>query len=113
MFIRKLDALLEVKKAEESVEKLKQDAMQEKERIIKESRREALKIIDDAKAEAQTIQKTKMDVVQREIEELKKRIIGEGELRAKDLEAKAGANLDNAVDMIVKKFEGEVGNAKT
>jgi len=111
--IRKVDALLEVKKAEEKVEKFREEALKIKEKLIKDSKRNALRILDEAKAKAQRIHKGKIEEVQKEIEAIKKRIIGEGQQRAKELKTKADANHENAVNLLIKKFEGEVSDAKT
>ena len=54
------------------------------------------------------IQQTK-----KEIGEVQRRMIEGGELRAKALKTKADANRERAVDVLIKKFEGEVGNAQT
>ncbi len=111
--IKKVDALLEVKKTELEVVKLREDALRKKEEIIRDSKRDALRILDDAKAKSQAIYRGYIENAQSEIDETKKRIIGEGVQRAKELKAKADANRDNAVNLLVKKFENEVGNVKT
>jgi V/A-type H+-transporting ATPase subunit G/H len=109
--MKKVDVLLEVKETEEKVEKLKEDALREKERIVKDSKRESIKVLDEAKTKAQNIYKAKIDTVNKEIEHIRKRIIGEGEERASELKTKAKENLNKAVDLLVTKFENEVGNA--
>jgi len=103
--------LLDVKKAEQQVEQLKANARNESTRIVKDSRRDSLQIMDRAKAEAQRQYKAKIDAAEREVEDIKKRIIGEGDKRASALKSKAETNMEQAVALIVKKFEDEVGNA--
>jgi V/A-type H+-transporting ATPase subunit G/H len=103
--------LLEVKQTEEKVEKLKADALREKERIIKESKRETLKILEDAKGMAQDVYRFKIDAVNKEIEQIRTEIIGQGRKKADELNGKARQNMERAVDLLVTKFENEVGNA--
>ena len=93
------------------MEKVKENALQEKETIVRDSKREALMILDNAKEVAQKLYKNRITEVEKEIEAIKKRIIGEGEGKAKELKEKADANLEKAVDLLMKKFEVEVGNA--
>lgn len=111
MAIKKIDVLLDVKKAEKQVEQLKESARNESTRIVKDSRRDSLQILDRAKDEAQRQYKVKIDAAEREMEEIKKQIIGEGDKRANSLKSKAQINLEQAVALIVSKFEDEVGNA--
>jgi V/A-type H+-transporting ATPase subunit G/H len=103
--------LLEVKQTEEKVEKLKGDALREKERIIKDSKRETLKILDDAKVMAQDVHRFKIDAVNKEIEQIRTEIIGQGKKKADEMKDKAKRNMERAVDLLVTKFENEVGNA--
>jgi V/A-type H+-transporting ATPase subunit G/H len=103
--------LLEVKQTEEKVEKLKANALQEKERIIKNSKRETLKILEDAKVMAQDVYRFKIDAINKEIEQIRTEIIGSGKKKADELKGKARQNIEKAVDLLVTKFENEVSNA--
>jgi V/A-type H+-transporting ATPase subunit G/H len=109
--VKKAEVLLEVKKTEEIVERLRKDALAQKDNIIRGSRGEVLRILDEAKKKAQSTYNVKIDAINKEIDLMKEKIIGEGNKRANDLKNKAQANLERAVEVLVTRFENEVGNA--
>lgn len=106
--MKKAEILRGVKDAEEKVERLKKDAILAKEKIIKDSKRRTLVILEDAKIEAQKDYQKRIDEIKREMTETKKKIINEGEKRAEELKATAGKNRGPAIEMLIKRFEDEV-----
>lgn len=60
---------------------------------------------------AQEVYRYKIDAVNKEIEQIRTEIIGQGKKKADELKGKARQNMERAVDLLVTKFESEVGNA--
>ena len=109
--MEKTEILNTIKDTEMKVEKLKNKAIEERENIIKASRRDALKIVDNAKIEAQKNYDSKISQMEEEMEEIKGKMIEDGTKKANELRAKAKLNREMAVDLLIKKFEGEIGDA--
>ena len=109
--MKKTDILVKIKETEKKVELMKKKAVEEKEKIIRDSKKAALKVLDEAKAEAQNNYEAKVRQTDAEIEEIRNRLLDEGNKKAKEFKAKANLNSSLAVDLVTKKFEEEVSNA--
>ena len=109
--MNKTDILVKIKETEKKVEVMKNKAVEEKEKIIKDSKKAALKVLDEAKAEAQRNYDAKVKQTEAEIEGIRNRLLEEGNKKAKEFKTKANLNSSLAVDLITKKFEEEVSNA--
>lgn len=106
--MNKTDILVKIKETEKKVEQSKKKALEEKEKAIKDSKIVTMKVLDEAKAEAQRSHDAKISQTESEIENIRKRLLSEGEKKAKEFKAKANLNSGLAVDLLIKRFEEEV-----
>lgn len=107
--MEKAAILTRIKETERKVEQSKMKALEQKEKIIKDSKREVLKIKDEATLEAQKSYDHRENQMKAEVESVRKELLEEGEKRAREFKQKAELNSSLAVDLLVKKFEQEVG----
>jgi len=82
--------------------------LREKERIIKEAKRDSLEIVERSKRESNEIFRKILAEAEGEVELEKKIIINRGEVEASKYEEKAKKNIDKAVERIVSRFEEEL-----
>jgi vacuolar-type H+-ATPase subunit H len=88
--------------------KMREGALREKERIIKEAKRDSLEIVERSKRKANEIFRKILAEAEGEVELEKKIIINRGEVEASKYGEKAKKNIDKAVERIVSKFEEEL-----
>jgi vacuolar-type H+-ATPase subunit H len=88
--------------------KMREGALREKERIIKEAKRDSLEIVERSKRESNEIFRKILAEAEGEVELEKKIIINRGEVEASKYEEKAKKNIDKAVERIVSRFEEEL-----
>jgi vacuolar-type H+-ATPase subunit H len=88
--------------------KMREGALRERERIIKEAKRDSLGILERRKGEANEIFRKILAEAEEEVELEKKIIITRGEIEASEYREKAKKNIDRAVERIVSKFEEEL-----
>jgi vacuolar-type H+-ATPase subunit H len=106
--MEKTAILTKIKETEKKVGQSKKKALEQKDTIIKDSKKEALKILDQARAEAQSSYDEKVRQMRVEIETIRKRLLDEGEKKARTFKSRAELNSSLAVDMLIRKFEEEV-----
>jgi vacuolar-type H+-ATPase subunit H len=106
--MEKTAILTKIKETEKKVGQSKKKALEQKDTIIKDSKKEALKILDQARAEAQSSYDEKVRQMRVEIETIRKRLLDEGEKKARNFKSRAELNSSLAVDMLIRKFEEEV-----
>lgn len=104
----KVEILVKIKDTEKQVEQSKKKALEDKENTIKASKKAALKILDQAKADAQNDYDTRIRKTESEITDIRKRLLSEGEKKAKEFRTKANLNSGLAVELLVRRFEDEV-----
>ncbi|CAD6494094.1 MAG: hypothetical protein LAKADJCE_00641 [Candidatus Argoarchaeum ethanivorans] len=101
----KTEILSQIKKAEEDVNKMVLDAVQEKERKIKEANDQTYLIIKTAKEESNKYRKKTLENTKELIKEEREKIISAGAKEADIFRQKSQKNMDDAVDFLVNEFE--------
>ncbi len=104
--MNKEETLQKIKDAESQVRGTKETILAERERILRDARREAFELRErvrrEAEARSEAIIRTADEAVAREAETL----LAVGRKGAAALEAKADGNLDRAIERLIEKFKG-------
>ena len=104
--MNKEETLQKIKDAESQVRGTKETILAERERILRDARREAFELRErlrrEAEAGSEAIIRTADEAVAREAETL----LAAGRKDAAALKAKADANLDRAIERLIEKFKG-------
>src|SRR5438445_11567937 len=104
--MRKEETLQKIKDAESQVRGTKETILAERERILRDARREAFELRErlrrEAEAQSEAIIRTADEAVAREAETL----LAAGRKDAAAWKAKADANLDRAIERLIEKFKG-------
>ncbi|MEE9223572.1 MAG: hypothetical protein V3U51_02360 [Thermoplasmata archaeon] len=103
--MRKGEALVKVKEAEAEVQEMKKRATDEKERILKEAKKEVLRIQDESRRRADETLRGRLDAGKKEIEVKTASILEQGRQEAAVIEQKGEAKIDPAVSLLLKRFE--------
>ncbi len=103
--MRKGEALVKVKEAEAEVQQMKKRAADEKERILKEAKKEVLRIQDESRRKADETLRGRLDAGKKEIEVKTASILEQGRQEAAVIEQKGEAKIDTAVSLLLKRFE--------
>lgn len=105
-----MKALDNIKSIEEETMRMREGALREKERIIKEAKRDSLEISERSKKEANETYRRILAESEGEVELEKKSILDRGELEASKYREKAEKNIGRAVEHVISKFEEELKN---
>ncbi|MEE9116303.1 MAG: hypothetical protein V3U09_05335 [Thermoplasmata archaeon] len=103
--MRKGEALFKVKEAEAEVQEMKKRATDEKERILKEAKKEVLRIQDESRRKADETLRGRLDAGKKDIEVKTASILEQGRQEAAVIEHKGEAKIDQAVSLLLKRFE--------
>lgn len=104
--MRKEETLARIKETEDQVRRSKEDATQEREKLLRSARREALELRDRLRAEAETRHEAILKEAEIAIGREKEALLAEGRKEAAALKAQADANMNRAVDRLVERFKG-------
>ncbi len=103
--------LVEIKKAEEESEEIIQSAEKKKQEIIQDAKKDAASFLARKEQEAiRAVEKMLADAREK-AESAKRRIMENGRLGVMELEKKAAARKEKAVELAIKAFEGELNDA--
>ena len=104
--MRKEETLQRIKAAEAEVRRAKEAVLVERERILKDARREAFELREEFRQKAERryeeIVRAAAAATSRETEEL----LAAGRRNAEALKAKAEANLERAIERLIARFKG-------
>jgi len=106
--MRKEEALQRIKEVESQVRTSKDEALAERERLLRVARREALELKDVLRAQAEKRQEEILRSAALETARERERILADGRKEAAALRAAADANMDRAVERLIESFKGAV-----
>lgn len=104
--MQKEETLQRIKDAEEQVHRSKQAALEEKERILREARREGFDVRESVRLKAEKRQQQVLTESDASIAREKEQLLAKGRADAEKLRSGAHENLDRAVDRLIEKFKG-------
>ncbi|HWG91846.1 MAG TPA: hypothetical protein VNZ52_13435 [Candidatus Thermoplasmatota archaeon] len=103
--MQQIEALREVKRAEDEVKRLKEEAQREAQRILREAREEASRTLANASTEADAAYAAGVDAAKKATNQERTKIIAEGDKRADAVrKAASGPQFQKAVDVLMKRF---------
>lgn len=105
----KEDTLQKIREAESQVREVKAAADKERERILRDARREALELRDRLSAEAEQHYDALMEEASTAIERDRQVALERGKEEAAELRANGETNLGPAVDHLLRTFRGAIG----
>lgn len=106
-----LQALREVKRAEEEVREMNVEAKEEAQATIQEAKAKARSIIQEKKTEAEAEGETILEEAKEQAEQEAHEIIRQAEKEAAELRDVPDAVLDEAAETVVDRFRSAVGGA--
>ena len=104
--MKKAETLLEIKGAEAAIQDMKRAAEAERDRIVREARREALELQDRLRREADERAAAILQDADAVIGKERDAILAKGRAEAEALKAAGMANVDRAVEVVARKFQG-------
>ena len=102
----KAETLLEIKRAEAEIRGMNEAAAREKERVLREARREVLELQERLRAEAEAQGAAVLRAAEADLAREREAILAKGRKGAEALKAAGIANVDRAADIVVAKFQG-------
>ena len=105
-FLNKGELLLEIKHAEAVIRGMKEAAGRERDRIVREARREALELQDALRKEADEAAAAILKKAEQALAGEREAILAGGRRNAEALKAAGMANVDRAVQLVLAKFQG-------
>ncbi len=106
--MRKEETLQRIKEVESQVRTSKDEALAERERILRTARRETLELRDALRGDAEKRQEAILRDADVQTARERERMLTEGRKDAMALRARADANMDRAVERLIEKFKGAV-----
>jgi len=104
--VRKEETLQKIKAAEGQVRGTKEAVLAERERILRDARREAFELREELRRTAERRHAEIIHEAEAAIARETERILAAGRRQADALKAKADANLERAIDRLIEKFKG-------
>ena len=104
--MNKAETLSGIKKAEGDIRAMKEAASNERDRIAREARREALDLQERFRREADERAAAILRKAEEELARERETILAKGRQEAEALKAAGAKNVDPASDLVVRKFEG-------
>jgi len=104
--LNKAETLLEIKRAEGEVRAMKEAAGREKERILRDARKEALELQEQLRGQAEESASAVLKKAEGQIAKEREAILAKGRQEAEALQAAGMANVDRAVEVVLTKFQG-------
>lgn len=105
----KLDAVREVKRAEEEVREKKEKARERAQAILNEARQDAREIIAEAEEEASKEAELIVNEAKEEAQSEADQILADAEERAEELRNVSETRLEEATDAVVERFKDQIG----
>lgn len=104
----KEETLLKLKEAEAQVRALKDAAERDRERILRDARREALELHEELRDKAEVRFREIVADAAKKVEVERARVLVAGKEEANATAARGRANVEKAVDLVLQKFKGAV-----
>jgi ATP synthase H subunit len=104
--VNKAETLLEIKRAEAEIRGMKEGGERERERIVREARREALELQERLRRDAEDRAAAILKNAEGELARERESILEKGRREAAALKAAGLANVDRAADAVVQRFQG-------
>ncbi len=104
------ETLQRIKDAEAEVRQAKAAAADEKERILRDARREAFELGESLRAQAEKRQEEILKAGDAAIAREKETALEKGRREADTLRTQARSNIDRAVDRLIEKFKGALND---
>jgi len=104
--VRKEETLQKIKAAEGQVRGTKEAVFAERERILRDARREAFELREDLRRIAERRHAEIIHEAEAGIAHETEQILAAGREHADALKAKADANLERAIDRLIERFKG-------
>ena len=104
--MNKEETLHRIKDAEEEARRSKAAALEEKERILREARREGFDLQESLRAKAEKRQEEILKQSEAAIAHERDQILAKGRKEAEVLRAESLAHVDPAVNRLIEKFKG-------
>ena len=102
----KEETLQRIKDAEAEARRAKGTALEGKERILRDARKEAFELRESLRIEAEKRQDEILKAGDAEVAHEREGVLAKGRQEAEALHAEARSNLDRAADRLVEKFKG-------
>lgn len=110
--MKKAETLEKIKEAEERARGMKTAALEEKDKIVREAKRESLFVLENMEKKAAELHKEKLSEIQAEVNREREKLLEEGRREAEVLKSQASIHVDEAVEFLIKKFEDGVLHAE-
>ena len=104
--MRKEETLQKIKATEGQVRGMKETVLAERERILRDARREAFELREQLRREAERRHAEIIHEAEAAIARETEKVLAAGRREAEVLKAKADANLERAIDRLIEKFKG-------
>ncbi len=102
------EILQRIKAAELEADQAVKRAEGERDALLREAKREALRIEDELRSKAEDAYGSVLRALGEETRRESDKVLAEGQRRAEELRSKSFQNLDNAIDLLLTIFEEEV-----
>ncbi len=102
----KEETLLKLKEAEAQIRAAKEAAGKDRDRVLREARREALEVRDRLRDQAEARYREVVTAAEASVKKEREQILAAGREEAARMMAKGRANVDRAVELVLGKFEG-------
>lgn len=111
--MKKVETLARIKEAEEKAKQMKNDALREKEKIIRNAKRESLFVHENMEKKGAELHNEKLSEIEAEIQRERSTLLEEGKRKGERLKTQALGRIGEAVDFLIKRFEDGVLHAET
>ena len=102
----KEETLLKLKETEAQIRAAKDTAEKDRDRVLREARREALEVRDRLREQAEARYREIVAGAEASVKKEREKILATGREEAARMTAKGRANVDRAVELVLGKFEG-------
>lgn len=106
--MRKEETLLKIREVEAESKRLREAAEKEKERILREARKQVIELSDQLRQEADEAYEEALRQAQERIEGEKERILEQARKQAAALTIEGQRSIGKAVELLASKFKGAV-----
>lgn len=101
------EILKRIKEAEGEATQAKARAQAQRDELLREAKREALRLEDEMRARAEEVRTQNLRSLEEVTSKERERILAEGRGKAEELKRRGQANISKAVDLLLRKFEEE------
>jgi V/A-type H+/Na+-transporting ATPase subunit G/H len=104
----KAETLQKIKETEAQIRTAKAAAEQERERVLREARREALDLLDSFRNQAEARYREILTAAESAVAAERERMLAAAREDAGRMSARGKANVDKAVELVLAKFRGAI-----